>query len=183
MASAWERIEAWLGKNAPKILEDLRPPADAAAIAAAEREIAVTLPAAMRTTYGRHDGSEGNAPPLLGDWKLLPLAQVVKSWRSLKELADDGTFQDMSGEPADPRVATDWWNPRWIPIAHNSSGDYRCVDLAPANGGVAGQIIGYWHADARREWLAADAEAWLAAFADDLEAGRYVVRNGRLKQA
>ena len=182
MASAWERIEQWLAGNAPAIGSDLRPGAPADAIAAAERELGVSLPDGMKRLYARHDGSAQNAPPLMGEWTFMSLQYVVQEWQMLKEVADSGAFEGLEAD-ADPRIAPGWWNPGWIPIAHNSSGDYQCVDTAPGSGGTAGQVIGYWHADTRREWLAADVDAWLNAFADALEAGRYRVVNGRLERS
>lgn len=181
MATAWERIEQWLAAHAPAIGADLRPGATPEAIAEAERALQVTLPDAMRRVYARHDGSEQNAPPLMGDWTFMPLRHVVREWQTLKEVAANGAFEGLEADP-EPRIQPGWWNAGWIPIAHNSSGDYQSVDTAPGPQGTAGQVIAYWHADTRRGWLAPDAEAWLAAFADELEAGRYVVKNGRLEK-
>jgi cell wall assembly regulator SMI1 len=49
------------------------------------------------------------------------------------------------------------------------------LDLDPAPGGVAGQVIQHWHDDASQELLAPSYRAWLEAFADALDAGEYVL--------
>jgi cell wall assembly regulator SMI1 len=181
VAASWARIEAWLAANAPAIRASLRGGATEDRIRAAAQVMDATLPVDVVESYGIHDGQSGG-PPLFGTWWLLSLDGMTAEWSTLKEYLDDGVIGADAGEPIGP-IREDWWHTKWIPVAHNNAGDYRCVDLAPEPSGHEGQVIAYWHADPRREVLAADFATWLRQFADDIEAGHYRVENERLKRA
>lgn len=182
MEKIWKKIEAWLGENAPDTLADLRPGASEADFKKAERALSVRLPEDLVASYSVHDGARGGSAPLFGEYTLLSLDAAVKEWKTLKKLARAGVYQFMQGKPA-PRVKSDWWNPRWIPVASNSSGDFLCADLDPARPGKPGQIISFLHADAARELVAKDFKSWLSGFAKDLEAGKYRVKGGYLTKS
>jgi cell wall assembly regulator SMI1 len=184
MEKIWKRIEAWLEENAPDVLADLRPGTSAADIEKAERALSCELPADMADSYRIHDGQRGAVGRLFGKWELMQLAHAVKSWKTLKKVADEGTF-DAAGEASPPSAVAPqikhlWWNPKWIPVASNSSGDFLCVDLDPARGGKSGQVISYLHTDAKRELVAKDFKSWLGGFAKDLEAGKYKAEGDHL---
>jgi cell wall assembly regulator SMI1 len=182
MEKIWKKIEAWLEENAPDTLADLRPGAAEADIRKAERALSVRLPADMVASYSVHDGQRGGSGPLFGDYALLSLEAAVKEWKTQKKLAGAGVYDGMYGKPS-PRVRPDWWNPRWIPVASNSSGDFLCADFAPARPGKPGQIVSFLHADAARELVAKDFKSWLSGFAKDLGAGKYKVERGWLSKA
>ena len=182
MEKIWKRIEAWLEENAPETLADLRPGASEADVRKAEKALSVRLPEDMAASYAVHDGARGGSAPLFGDYTLLSLEAAVKEWKTLKKLARGGVFEFMTGKPA-PRVKPDWWNPRWIPVASNSSGDFLCADLDPARPGKAGQIVSFLRADAARELVAKDFKSWLSGFAKDLESGGYKVKGGYLTKS
>ncbi len=160
----------------------MRPGASAADIRKAERAFSARLPEAMSESYAIHDGARGGSAPLLGDWTLLSPAAAVKEWKTLKKLSTAGVYRDMRAKPS-PQVKPDWWNPRWIPVASNSSGDFICVDLDHARTGKTGQLISFLHADAARQLVAKDFKAWLNGFAKDLEAGKCQVEGGWLTKS
>jgi cell wall assembly regulator SMI1 len=62
-----------------------------------------------------------------------------------------------------------------VPIADNGGGDYFCLDLAPARGGTAGQIIIFFHDMKGRPRIARSYEAWLEELAKGFESGRYIL--------
>lgn len=179
MKDIWKQIEAWLEQNAPDLLADLKPGALEATINQTERMLSCVLPGEMVMSYRIHDGSSGGAPPLFGEWALLPLSDVVKEWNILKKRSDDGAFEGIEAE-ADIQIQSEWWSTCWIPVASNSSGDFLCVDLNPPRTGNHGQIICFFHADPRRKLIAKHFKDWLAGFADDLGAGKYEVEDGWL---
>jgi cell wall assembly regulator SMI1 len=185
MEKVWKRVEAWLEKNAPKMLADLRPGASAADIKKAERALSCELPADAAESYRIHDGQRRSVGPLFGEWELLKLTDVVASWKILKGVADKGIFDDSLaiGNDIPPQIKRVWWSPLWIPVASNSSGDYSCLDLDPARSGKRGQIISYYHTDAVRELVAKDFKSWLTGFAKDLEAGKYTVEDRYLTKS
>ena len=182
MEEIWKRIETWLAANAPDTLADLRPGASDADVRKAERALSVSLPADLVESYKVHDGQRGGSGPLFGDYALLPLEHAVKEWKTLKRLRSAKVFEFMHGQPA-PKVKADWWNPRWIPVASNSSGDFLCADLDPAPAGKPGQIVSFLHADAARALVAEDFKSWLSEHAKALEAGEYKVENGWLSKS
>jgi cell wall assembly regulator SMI1 len=182
MEKIWKKIEAWLEENAPETLADLNPGATEADIRKAEKALSVRLPEEMVKSYSVHDGQRGGAGPLFGDYALLSLEAAVKEWKTLKKLASGGVFNFMHGKPA-PRVRPDWWNPRWVPVASDSAGNFLCADFAPARPGKNGQIISFLRADHTRELVAKDFKSWLSAHAKALEAGEYKVENGWLSKA
>jgi cell wall assembly regulator SMI1 len=177
----WGRIERWLDANAPAIRTTLRDGASHEQVSGAGNTMDAALPSDVRESYGIHDGQYGG-PPLFGEWSLLSLDDMMKAWRVMKNLLDDGTFVADGGNPTGP-IRENWWHGKWIPFAGDGSGDFYCLDLAPSAGGDEGQIISFWHADARRELLAPSFAAWLHRFADDLENGLYAVVDGWLERA
>ncbi len=115
----------------------------------------------------------------MGEWQLLPLKYVMSQWDIMKGLHDAGKFMNVKSKPVGP-VRDDWWNLRWVPIAHNGAGDLLSLDLEPAPGGHVGQVITFWHMDEKRERLSGDFHSWLQGFAEDLEKGKYKVEDGQL---
>ena len=105
--------------------------------------------------------------------ELLSLSRIREEWNAWKGLLDRGTFEDFRSD-SDGRVVKDWWHARWVPLTHDGAGNHYCLDLNPGPEGRAGQIIQMWHDDSERPVVAPSYRAWLAAFADALEAGEDV---------
>jgi cell wall assembly regulator SMI1 len=165
----WERIEQWLRAHAPAVLASLNPPADPGRLVAAERHLGVAFPDDFTRIYLRHDGG---GPGLFNGWDWLSLDGITSEWDVWKDLLDGGEFADVQRK-TDGRTVPDWWHPWWIPFTSSGAGDNYCLDLNPGPDGTAGQVIIMWHDDAARPVEAESFRAWLARFADDLEAGRY----------
>lgn len=176
MRNSWKRIENWLNCNAPSILSDLQPAASVVEIRSMERECECVLPSDVVRSYRIHNGSRGGAAPLFATWSLLSLQACAKEWKGLHDLHDNKAFNGLQGD-ADVQIKSDWWNPRWIPIASNSTGDFICIDLDPEPAGNNGQLIRFLHAGPERNLLCSSLEKWLADFADSLERGEYKVED------
>jgi cell wall assembly regulator SMI1 len=180
MKEIWTKIDHWLELNCHEILEDLLAGVTIEEIINLEQELDIKLPDLFKQCYQIHNGQDGSASGLLGEWELFSLANIKNEWNVMKDLVDDGTFTNITSQP-DFGIKSDWWNEKWIPIAGNGAGDLICMDLDPATGGNVGQIITFFHTEANRYKLADDLEIWLEEFANDLENGKYKVRkNGRL---
>ena len=171
MDQVWDRIEAWLSLHAPAIAAGLNPPASVEALDATERFLGVELPDDVRSSYLRHDGQPQDSPWMLEGWEWLSLERLRDEWKVWKDLLDGGDFEGIESDADGVTVVKDWWNPRWIPLTYSGSGDHHCLDLAPGPGGKLGQIIEMWHDEGSRPVVADSFRAWLAEFADDLEAG------------
>jgi cell wall assembly regulator SMI1 len=172
----WQRIERWLQANAADIGADLSPGASDASLAAAADAFGAALPDEMADSYRIHDGARGGSAPLFGKWRLLSLEHAIKEWKQITPAGDDDDLDEVEDATA-PQIKAAWWNPLWIPVASNSSGDFLCVDLDPATAGTRGQIISYYSAQPRRELIATGFAQWLAGFAADLERGAYRVED------
>ena len=137
----WKRFESWLAANALNVLGTLRKGATPKQIASAEKVFQTELPKDFVDFYSIHDGQDHpecfalHKGGIVNGCLLLPLKTMFGQWSVLKELHDRGEFKGISGNPDGP-IKNDWWNPAWIPLVSNSSGDHPvCLDLAPKRGG------------------------------------------------
>ena len=133
----------------------------------------VTFPGDVRTSYLIHDGQRPEGFNLLDGYELLSLDRMVDEWRMWKQLLDERDL-DYESEPQGP-IRTDWWNPLWIPIASDGSGNHLCLDLAPTPAGYLGQISSMWHDGPERELISNSFAEGLEQLADDFQAGKYVL--------
>jgi cell wall assembly regulator SMI1 len=163
MQDIWNRIESWLEVNAPEIHSDLLVGATDEEIFSAEELMDIRFPDDVKVSYRIHNGQLGDSSPLLGEWQLYSLENIKSRWKVLKNLFEAGKL-NAEATPIGP-VRAEWWNPKWIPIAHNGAGDLYCLDLVPAAGGQVGQIISFWHMDEKRERLANSFQEWLQKYA------------------
>jgi cell wall assembly regulator SMI1 len=176
---AWERIELWLKNNCPEAFADLAKPATDAKLADLEAKLAIKLPADAVNTYRKHDGQMGMGPPIAGAWKFLPLKSVAVQWNIQRKLLEEGAFATATAKAKGP-VRPIWWSAQWVPISHNGAGDLQCIDLDPADGGKVGQIVLYRHDNELRECVAESLTNWLELLANDMETGKFEVRDGEL---
>jgi cell wall assembly regulator SMI1 len=175
----WRRIEAWLAERARFVLDTLNPGTTVEAIQAIETSLRVgPLPDDFVQSWRIHDGQHWNTSlPLIAGWlgsySLLSLDRIESRYDSASVLLSE-EFNTLRGTPHG-LVRPDWWNPRWVPVAGNASGDAICLDLDPPPGGVVGQVIEFLHDEKDRTVLAPSLGAWLEEFATELEGGEYKV--------
>ncbi|MEP6519247.1 SMI1/KNR4 family protein [Microcoleus vaginatus] len=178
MKTIWNRIDSWLAANAPEILNNLQPGATHEAIKAAEQFLEIEFTEDVKSSYRIHNGQLEERYSVMPYWQFLCLEGMIGEWNSWKELLDTADFKEEDGNDygcaSDGLIRTElWWNPKWIPIASNLSGDSLCLDLDPAPGGQVGQIIFMCHDDGYRGFIAKSLREWLEQLATDLEAGKY----------
>lgn len=171
MKNIWSRIESWFSVNDPKAKIRLLEGTTDEQINEAEAFFNIQFPEDFRDSLSIHDGQHLLATPLMKSWQLFPLKEMIKDWKIMKNLYDDGQFSD-TNVTSIGSVKAEWWHPLWIAIAHNGAGDLLCLDLQPASNGNIGQIISFLHMDSKREVVASSFRAWLQGFADDLEKGK-----------
>src|SRR5437870_5279004 len=94
MKRTWDRIHTWLRANAPKVYADLRKGASEKQLEATEAAIGAQLPEDVKACYRIHDGQVCRKNigyrPFLHGWGWYPLSEVVRDWRSWKDLLDKG---------------------------------------------------------------------------------------------
>lgn len=173
----WDRLEKALKAAAPDVKKSLKKGAAEAKLTKLEATLGVTLPADLRFTLLRHDGQtdgsdclfpEDFAGDMSGGFLLMSVAEIESEWKMWKELNDGGEFAGNTTAP-DKGVRKGWWNPGWVPFATDGGGDSLCVDLTPAKGGTAGQIIHMRHDSGDRPRLAKSLAELLAKLCDHYE--------------
>jgi cell wall assembly regulator SMI1 len=167
MQKTWKKIERYLAKARPELLEVLRSPASPGAVEEAARQLGVALPEPLQASLIRHDGMD--AERLVDLWRLLSLAEIVEEHRGLVHLLDAGEFAACSTEH-DKKVLDGWFRRGWIPFAADGFGNLLCVDTEPGPRGKPGQVIEYWQDDAERAAVSASLLAWMRKVARDLPA-------------
>jgi cell wall assembly regulator SMI1 len=172
MLATWQKLERWLEEHAAHLLDELNPGALPADIANLEKAIGTPLPSAFRDFYKVHNGQEPGEG-LVETEELLSTERILEEWRVWKDLLDNGNFHGTHSEPEEG-VKNDWWNPLWIPITYDGSGNHYCIDLDPAPGGRKGQIIRMWHDAPERPIIADSFHAWIDDYIGQLIKGEYI---------
>ncbi len=172
MREIWNRLEAWLEKNAPEVLETLEPGASLGEIKETERYLSIDFPDDARESFRIHNGqSDYDLHGLMLGRELLSLGRMREEWMIWKSVLEEKAASDGKHEAG---VWMHWGDARWIPVTSNCAGDNDCIDLNPAPGGVPGQIISVWHEMPQRPLLAVSFRAWFEEYVARLECGKYV---------
>lgn len=175
----WRQIETVLRLHVLATGPQLASGASERAIEQLESVLGVALPEDFRASYRRHDG--GFTMRLASHMEILPLERIAETWQILEELLHDDEWARQppyyfreevvrSGWQAGP-IQPIWWHRRWIPFGTDSAGNLSCLDLAPAPGGTAGQIIDWDHECGPSRVLFPGFWHLLAALADQIERG------------
>lgn len=174
MEELWTKIENWLqANNATQIYNSLNQGADEEAFEEIEELTRRRLPYDFKAFYGIHDGQLSDTDGLIDTEELLSLERIQEEWQIWKDLFDKGIFEESIVE-ADKGIKEQWWNPAWIPITYDGSGNHYCIDLSPEAGGNKGQIIRIWHDAPERELIADSFTEFVENFVEDLLNNEYV---------
>ncbi|WP_175844770.1 SMI1/KNR4 family protein [Burkholderia arboris] len=161
---AWKRIEHAIAVHPASLPGGLNGPADELAIAELQTALGATLPDDLIASLRLHDGQVDPDAVFAESDALLSAQEIVAQWSIWQKLVSSGDFDGMSSEP-DTGIRDDWYNLKWLPFTHDGSGNHLCIDLDPAAGGVAGQVIRVWHDDELRERVASSYAEWLSGVA------------------
>ncbi|MEI5522360.1 SMI1/KNR4 family protein [Streptomyces brasiliscabiei] len=132
ITESWSRIEAWLAENASGTFAKLAPPAEPAAIVAAEEAIGLAFPDSLTESLLRHDGT-GHAVVLPPFWMPLSTHSIVEVWKMRTEIYAS-IFADAQDGNAEAEYGP-WWHRKWIPFAGNGGGDQLVIDQRPTRYG------------------------------------------------
>ncbi|MEL7498222.1 MAG: SMI1/KNR4 family protein [Planctomycetota bacterium] len=180
---SWSRIDAWLESQSSSDRKLLQSPVSADQIDAAAAEFGVEFHSDLRDFYLIVNGTDPNGEsvglfPSVDEWDEMPygpmaIEQVVREWKLQKELLEGGDFEGCEPEEVDDGIVKDFWNVGWIPFAGNGGGDLYCIDMSPADGGTAGQVISHSHETGNHQRLADSLSDYLGDLASGLESGKY----------
>ncbi|KOY86236.1 hypothetical protein AD998_08835 [bacterium 336/3] len=85
-----------------------------------------------------------------GNFKVLSILEVIKRWRGMNKLLDEGIFDDGRvehhlehdfGNWNGNYIQQVWWSKKWLPFAEDSCGNMKCIDFNPAENGNMYQIV------------------------------------------
>ena len=143
-----------------------------------EQTLGYALPEEFKELYRVANG-ETDIDGVFAGEEWLSIERIIDEYNIWQELYQNGTFQD-DGTPygCEPEAGIKpdfWWNPKWIPLTADGSGNSKMIDLDPSEQGTAGQIIHMWNDDSSREKAANSLREFLENYVRDLEAGLYVL--------
>ncbi|MEM9492706.1 MAG: hypothetical protein AAGC55_26395, partial [Myxococcota bacterium] len=93
VASAWKRIEGWLGDQAPSFRRALATGATPFALARAEQAMGVRLPPHLSSSLMIHDGEGFFVPTgLIGGWSLMSSHLIARDYLRMIEMLRSGAF-------------------------------------------------------------------------------------------
>ncbi|MER8101187.1 SMI1/KNR4 family protein [Kitasatospora sp. NPDC094016] len=118
MTEPWGLIDAWLAKNAPASLAELRPRASPEAVGCTEGRLAFEIPADLRESLLCHDGDDTCIAVLPSVWPPYSTERIAEI-RTLRMRIWDADDPDQLDDP--------WWGARWAPFA-GRDGDEHFVN-------------------------------------------------------
>lgn len=173
MQDIWNRFEAWLDKHANQLLDDLNEGATDAAFEPLERMMGVDMPEDFKEFYKIHNGQFAESEDrLFGIEELYSIERMIEVRQKWKAKFDAGEFDDLESEPQDG-IRSEWWNPYWLPITGDITGNHYCVDFAPTRQGKIGQIIRMLHNNPKRKLVASSFREWMETYVIELEKGLF----------
>lgn len=171
--TAWERYVSAIEKAQPAFRSYLGQGASEAEIQAAETATKSAFPADLRHLLSRHAGS--NSYFALPGWELFEPARIAEEWAIWEQLRRTQFVPEgYDCEPNGPIKGDEWWRLGWIPFCGDGGGNHLCVDLDPAEGGTAGQVISMWHDMPNRDLIGISLTDFIEIIAADAEAGNLV---------
>ncbi len=170
LTDSFNRIRDWAHDNAPGVT--LRPPADPAAINNFAAKSGLLIPDDLRCTLLTADGETRTSAGMIGNWRLLPIAEIQGTWGLLTKLEAKGAFTGQEPETP-PYLHHAWWHPAWIPIVESGAGDFFCLDSDPPEPDRTGQVLLFLRDRPERSLVAGSLRAWFDRIARDLAAGMY----------
>ena len=173
---AWDRIEVWYQKNAPKW--ELPKGATDEEIDDLAAHLKVTFPEELRVSLKRHNGTED------GQWARVSLnstKRIKSEWNTWTDLLKEGLFDDSTVE-SDGTYQAKYWCESWVPIDANGGGDGYIMDLAPGPKGKIGQILFLDHEEGPSGPKYPDYAGYLENIAEKLEKGNYTVIDNYLEE-
>ncbi|HEY9596671.1 MAG TPA: SMI1/KNR4 family protein [Cyanophyceae cyanobacterium] len=176
MDELWSALEEWLGQHLPEVLADFNPGCLSEEFTDLEHCLDCRLPEDVKAFYRRHDGQKGQTTGLFCGLPFLSTLDLYDQWSGWRDLAleDEEIITEIESESyPDRAIKPVYINLKWIPLAHDGSGNHLGVDLDPDTAGVVGQVINFG-ADETRKFVLADSltdfMAWMLA---QYQAGNY----------
>lgn len=160
MKDKWQKLEHWLTANAPRVLENLNPPASENKIAETEAKLNIKFPPSVRKTYLLHDGQPTEAWGLFGGYRLLSLDDIVDLVEMQVQIEEEYEFGDFDASLMIPLIDL------------SCTGDFYYVENSVNNEET--ELIEWWHEEPTRNVKATSFEAFFDDFLSQVENGDFI---------
>ena len=164
------KLQSWAQEHAPGVT--FNPPASSAELGNFSEKSGLPLPEDLRKAWLVADGETRKSAGMIGNWRLMPIAEIQAAWGLLSKITEKGGFADQEPEKS-PYLRHAWWHTSWIPVVASDTGHYFCIATKPPEIERAGQILLFLQDRPERPLIAGSLRAWLDRILRDLEAGLY----------
>ncbi|AWH84724.1 hypothetical protein HYN59_06130 [Flavobacterium album] len=169
----WDLIELLAERENPGSINTFNEPVSLSEWQEFEKTVGTELPEILREFYLVHDGQDtGNVfnSGLLaeGSEGLFPLSKIKQEW-NLWDSLNKEFGGEIPEEDAIDEVKPLYWNPLWIPLLGDGSGDIHFMDLDPSEGGKHGQIILRKNSGPEYDHVADSFEEWIDKYIEKRE--------------
>lgn len=164
------KLQSWAQENASGVT--LNPPATPAALANFSEKSGLTMPEDLRKAWLVADGETRKSAGMIGNWRLMPIAEIQAAWGLLSKITEKGGFVDRKPEKS-PYLRHAWWHSSWIPVVTSDTGHYFCIATNPPEIERAGQILLFLQDRPERPLIAGSLRAYFDRIQRDLEADVY----------
>ncbi|MFW5714484.1 MAG: SMI1/KNR4 family protein [Brevefilum sp.] len=164
------KLQAWANDNAPEIT--FNSSADPDALENYSEKSGIILPEDLRRAWLVANGETRKSAGMIGNWRLMPIAEIQAAWGLLTKIDEKGGFAGK--EPtSSPYLRHTWWHASWIPVVASDTGYYFCIATSPPEIERAGQILLFLQDRPERPLIAGSLQAWFDRILHDLETGLY----------
>jgi uncharacterized protein len=170
ITESFTKFQTWMLENAPDVT--FRPPANPAAIEDFSAKSDLNPPQEFHQLLLISDGENRKSAGSVGNWRLMPIAEIQAAWGWLTQVTAKGAFTDLTADPS-PYLQDTWWHPGWVPFVSNDAGDYFCIDTQPPEPSRYSQVLLFLQDRPERPLVAASLGAWFDRVNRDLSAGVY----------
>lgn len=179
LRKVWAVILDWYQRNTPERMGGVGGPVSEDAIKAIESKVSARLPEEYKASLRIHNGGVA-----IHKYDLLAAEDVLSTWTRWKELSESGTFKEADVVyAASGEIQPKWWHEGWIPIARESGGDLLLIDTDPGPNGKLYQLVTIDRTEGPSVSRYRDFLHFLRSFADDIQANRYVLKEGDVNRA
>ncbi|MDJ0758232.1 MAG: SMI1/KNR4 family protein [Woeseiaceae bacterium] len=187
LQDSWQQLLSWFGEHRPETITALRAPASDNDLDAFSAAIGLGLPDDHRALYRLADGSDLDVPSVLDDghW-FFPLEEALNHFNTMKSFADAKPVDDFARwreEIEDTVITVEGpvkphpFSVQWIPLSSSNGDVHRYIDLDPAPGGIAGQVIEVYPEACSHRVLANSITEYLADYVAGLQVGEFVLEH------
>lgn len=176
MKNHWERVERALAQLGCQTEIGLNSGATQDSIQELERHVGVELPQSLKGVLLQHDGQAARGAGLIFGHQMLSVAEIRSNWdvwRSIDEAAMNEDCADFMSSLPTGVIKPQYTNLKWIPLAHDWSGNHIGLDFDPDGDGTAGQVISFGRDEDQKKLKANSFDEFWRQFAKSLNAAKW----------